>query len=89
MNSNHCQALHDDGYCIIEGAVPADQATALAERCKELHTDPANRSLLQDPNDDLYQTLFGLANLEKRLGTWPLTLMFWPLPGECWKPISG
>ena len=68
MKSEYSRALLEDGYCIIEGAVSSAKAAALATRCRELHLDPGNRSLLQDPNDDLYQTLFGLANLEAE--TW-------------------
>lgn len=59
------QTLTEEGYCVLESIVPAAQAQALARRCEALHQDPVHRDLLQDPNDDLYQTLFGLANLDE------------------------
>ncbi len=58
-------SLRERGYCLLEALVPAEQADALARRCFQLHEDPACQALKQDPNDDLYQTLFGLANLEE------------------------
>lgn len=68
MTADPVKTLMTEGYCVLEGAVPTDTAAELEQRCRELHLDPANRSFLQDPNDDLYQTLFSLANLEE--ATW-------------------
>lgn len=68
MSQDNVQALLTQGYCVLESIVPAEEADALTRRCFELHEDPANASLMQDPRDDLYQTLFGLANLEE--ATW-------------------
>ncbi len=65
MNGNPAQTLLTQGYCILEALVPAIQADALAQRCYRWHRDPALRDLMQDPADDLYQTLFGLANLDE------------------------
>ncbi len=68
MSQNPVQDLLTQGYCVLESIVPAAQAEAMTQRCYELHQDPAHLHLMQDPNDDLYQTLFGLANLEE--ATW-------------------
>lgn len=65
MSQDHADTLLRQGYCLIESAVPALQAEAMARRCFALHEDPALQDLKQDPDDDLYQTLFGLANLEE------------------------
>ena len=53
------------GYCVLEDAIPAEQAERMAERFFAMHEDPGNRAYFQDPDDDLYQTLFGLLNLEE------------------------
>ncbi len=68
MSQNPVQDLLTRGYCVLESIVPVAQAEAMTQRCYELHQDPANLDLMQDPNDDLYQTLFGLANLDE--ATW-------------------
>jgi hypothetical protein len=68
MTADPVKTLMTEGYCVLEGAVPTDTAAELEQRCRDLHLDPANQSLFQDPNDDLYQTLFSLANLEE--ATW-------------------
>jgi ectoine hydroxylase-related dioxygenase (phytanoyl-CoA dioxygenase family) len=54
------------GYCVIEDAIPAQQADRMAETYFALHQDPANRSAFQSPADELYQTLFGLMNLDEQ-----------------------
>ena len=53
------------GYCVLEEAIPAEQADRLAEQLFALHEDPKSRPYFQDPNDGLYQTLFGLLNLDE------------------------
>ncbi|MXZ01526.1 hypothetical protein F4Y93_13130, partial [Candidatus Poribacteria bacterium] len=53
------------GYCLIEDAIPAAQADAMAEKYFQLHRDPANRQAFQDPNAEMYQTLFGVINLDE------------------------
>ncbi len=65
MSQDPVQTLLTQGYCVLESIVPVAQADAMAQRCYQLHRDPAHRDLMQDPNDDLYQTLFGLANLDE------------------------
>ena len=57
--------LETFGYCLIEDAIPTAQADTMAEKYFQLHRDPANRHTFQDPNDDLYQTLFGVVNLDE------------------------
>ena len=57
--------LETFGYCLIEDAIPAAQADAMAEKYFQLHQDPANRQTFQDPNAELYQTLFGVVNLDE------------------------
>ena len=57
--------LETFGYCLIEDAIPATQADAMAEKYFQLHQDPANRDTFQDPNAELYQTLFGVVNLDE------------------------
>ena len=57
--------LETFGYCLIEDAISATQADAMAEKYFQLHQDPVNRSIFQDPNADLYQTLFGVINLDE------------------------
>ena len=52
------------GYCLLEEAIPAELADSIAEKLFALHEDPGNRIYFQDANDDLYQTLFGLLNLD-------------------------
>jgi ectoine hydroxylase-related dioxygenase (phytanoyl-CoA dioxygenase family) len=54
------------GYCLIEDAIPADLADRLAARYFALHRDAANRANLQEPGNELYQTLFGVLNLEEQ-----------------------
>ena len=53
------------GYCVLDEAIPAEQADRLAEQLFALHEDPKSRPYFQDPNDGLYQTLFGLLNLDE------------------------
>ena len=53
------------GYCVLEEAIPAEQAERMAEQFFAMHNDPKNRDYFQDPNNDLYQTLFGLLNLDE------------------------
>lgn len=53
------------GYCVIEDAIPAEQADHMAATYFQLHTDPANRAWFQNQKDELYQTLFGLLNLDE------------------------
>ncbi len=65
MNRDPVQDLQTQGYCVLESIVPGEQAAAMTRSCYRMHEDPANRMLLQDPDDDLYQTLFGLANLDE------------------------
>ena len=50
--------LETFGYCLIEDAIPAAQADAMAEQYFQLHRNPANRDAFQDPGADLYQTPF-------------------------------
>lgn len=57
------------GYCVIEDAIPAEQADEMAERYFQFHQDPATRSLFQNPTDELYQTLFGVINMDEMC--WP------------------
>ena len=57
--------LETFGYCLIEDAIPALQADAMAEKYFQLHRNPANRDAFQDPNDEMYQTLFGVVNLDE------------------------
>ena len=53
------------GYCLIEDAIPAAHADAMAEKYFQLHRNPANRDAFQDPDDEMYQTLFGVVNLDE------------------------
>ena len=57
--------LETFGYCLIEDAIPAAQADAMAEQYFQLHRNPANSDAFQDPGADLYQTLFGVVNLDE------------------------
>ena len=57
--------LETFGYCLIKDVMPAFQADAMAEKYFRLHQDPANREIFQDPNAKLYQTLFGVINLDE------------------------
>jgi ectoine hydroxylase-related dioxygenase (phytanoyl-CoA dioxygenase family) len=53
------------GYCIIQNAIPPEEADRMVEHHFRLHQEAENRALLQDPNDDKYQTLFGWLNLDE------------------------
>ena len=53
------------GYCLLEEAIPVELAESIAEKLFALHEDPRNRVYFQDPNEDVYQTLFGLLNLDR------------------------
>jgi len=53
------------GYCVIEDAIPAEQAERMAVHYFALHCDGANRSWFQDLSNEQYQTLFGLMNLDE------------------------
>jgi ectoine hydroxylase-related dioxygenase (phytanoyl-CoA dioxygenase family) len=53
------------GYCVIEDAIPAERADQMAAKYFQLHEDSANRPLFQNPNDELYQTLFGVINMDE------------------------
>jgi ectoine hydroxylase-related dioxygenase (phytanoyl-CoA dioxygenase family) len=53
------------GYCVLADAIPAEQADRMAETYFNLHRDPANRAWFQNAKDELYQTLFGLMNLDE------------------------
>ena len=53
------------GYCLLENLISVEQADRMAERYFRLHEDPANRRLFQDPNAELYQTLFSVINLDE------------------------
>jgi hypothetical protein len=59
------------GYTIIKGAMSADSADELAERCTQLHdsSDFDEGALLERSKDGLYETLFGLQNVERL--SWP------------------
>ncbi len=57
--------LETFGYCLIEDAISTSQADAMAEKYFQLHRNPANRDAFQDPGADLYQTLFGIVNLDE------------------------
>ena len=48
------------GYCLIEDLIPADQAEEMEQIYYRHHQDPDNRTLLQNPNVEDNQTLFGV-----------------------------
>ncbi len=53
------------GYCVIEDAIPAKKADSMAQTYLRHHQDPVNRRFFENPNDDLYQTLFGTINRDE------------------------
>ena len=57
--------LETFGYCLIEDAIPAAQADAMARSIFNFIKTPANQQAFQDPNAELYQTLFGVINLDE------------------------
>ncbi|RKU31292.1 hypothetical protein C6497_02030 [Candidatus Poribacteria bacterium] len=57
--------LETFGYCLIENAITAENTVEMEKKYYQLHNDPINREYFQNPNDDLYQTLFGVANLDE------------------------
>jgi ectoine hydroxylase-related dioxygenase (phytanoyl-CoA dioxygenase family) len=59
------------GYTVIEDAISADAADELAARCTQLHDggEPGEGTLLERSKDGLYETLFGLQNVEPL--SWP------------------
>lgn len=46
--------LETFGYCLIEDAIPATQADAMAEKYFQLHQAPANLQFFQDADAELY-----------------------------------
>ena len=53
------------GYCLLENLISVEQADLMAEKYFQLHGDPVNRRLFQDPNAELYQTLFSVINSDE------------------------
>ena len=60
LQQDAIEHLETFGYCLIEDAIPAAQADTMAEKYFQLHQNPMNSDAFQDPNADLYQTLFGV-----------------------------
>ena len=65
MLEESIQHLDSFGYCLLENAINPNITDIMAEKYYQLHQDPDNKRLFQNPNDDLYQTLFGVANLDE------------------------
>jgi hypothetical protein len=55
------------GYTVIEDAITADEADELAKRCTQLHDSGEldEGALLERSRDGLYETLFGLQNVDR------------------------